>query len=121
MGNDHRSSRSAAVRLERVDRERRHRKDARSMLVLKACPHCHGDLAFEQDRHSGYLSCVRCGHILSVPEERSMGLCASSQGLVHLLPLRRAPPPPPNHPRAQPPAPLPPSARPPTPTCAPTP
>jgi hypothetical protein len=66
------------------------------MLVLKACPHCHGDLGFEQDRHSGYLSCVRCGHILSVPEERSMGLCASSQGLVHLLPLSRAPALPPN-------------------------
>ena len=66
------------------------------MLVLKACPHCQGDLVFEQDRHSGYLSCVRCGHILSVPEERSLGLCASSQGLVHLLPLTHEPALPPN-------------------------
>jgi len=43
------------------------------MLLLKACPHCHGDLVFEQDRACSYFTCVQCGHILSTAQEQALG------------------------------------------------
>jgi hypothetical protein len=53
------------------------------MLVLRACPHCHGDLALEQDRRCTYLECVQCGHVLSLAQEKSLGIRTSRRGLVH--------------------------------------
>jgi len=58
------------------------------MLFLRACPHCHGDLAFEQDRACGYLECVQCGHVLSTAQERALGVRVSRLGI-----MRAAPPP----------------------------
>lgn len=55
------------------------------MLLLRACPHCHGDLASEEDAHTGYLCCVQCGHILSAVEERRLGVRVTGTG-VHRLP-----------------------------------
>jgi hypothetical protein len=56
------------------------------MLLLKACPHCRGDLVFEQDAHTGYLECVQCGHILSAGEERRLGVRTTRKGLLRALP-----------------------------------
>ena len=53
------------------------------MLLLKACPHCHGDLVFEQDRDCGYFTCVQCGHILSTTQERALGYRATALGALH--------------------------------------
>ena len=53
------------------------------MLLLKACPHCHGDLVFEQDRDCGYFTCVQCGHILSTAQERALGYRATALGALH--------------------------------------
>ena len=53
------------------------------MLLLKACPHCHGDLVFEQDRASGYFTCVQCGHILSTDEEHALGFRVTALGPLH--------------------------------------
>jgi hypothetical protein len=53
------------------------------MLLLKACPHCHGDLVFEQDRASGYFTCVQCGHILSTDEEHTLGYRVTTLGPLH--------------------------------------
>jgi hypothetical protein len=53
------------------------------MLLLKACPHCHGDLVFEQDRACGYFTCVQCGHILSTDEERALGYRVTALGPLH--------------------------------------
>lgn len=61
------------------------------MLVLRACPHCHGDLVYEQDPHTGYLTCLQCGHILSMTEERHLGVRANRKGLVQLPPQPRHP------------------------------
>ncbi len=52
------------------------------MLLLKACPRCHGDLVFERDGHTGYLECMQCGHTLSNAEERNLGVRASTRGLL---------------------------------------
>ena len=53
------------------------------MLLLKACPHCHGDLVFEQDRDCGYFTCVQCGHILSADEEHTLGYRVTALGALH--------------------------------------
>jgi hypothetical protein len=53
------------------------------MLLLKACPHCHGDLVFEQDRANGYFTCVQCGHILSIEEEHALGFRVTALGPLH--------------------------------------
>jgi hypothetical protein len=53
------------------------------MLLLKACPHCHGDLVFEQDRDCGYFTCVQCGHILSTAQERALGYRVTALGALH--------------------------------------
>ena len=53
------------------------------MLLLKACPHCHGDLSFERDRRCAYLECLQCGHILSLEQEKALGVRSSRRGLVH--------------------------------------
>jgi hypothetical protein len=53
------------------------------MLLLKACPHCRGDLVFEQDRACGYFTCVQCGHILSSAQERALGYRVTTLGALH--------------------------------------
>jgi hypothetical protein len=53
------------------------------MLLLKGCPHCHGDLVFEQDRDCGYFTCVQCGHILSTAQEHELGYRATALGALH--------------------------------------
>jgi hypothetical protein len=53
------------------------------MLLLKACPHCRGDLVFEQDRACGYFTCVQCGHILSTAQEQALGYRAIALGPLH--------------------------------------
>jgi hypothetical protein len=53
------------------------------MLLLKACPHCHGDLVLEQDRDCGYFTCMQCGHILSTAQERALGYRVTALGALH--------------------------------------
>ena|GEM_PF-6119120 len=53
------------------------------MLLLKACPHCHGDLVFEQDRACSYFTCVQCGHILSTAQEQALGYRVTALGALH--------------------------------------
>ena len=60
------------------------------MLLLKACPHCRGDLVFEQDRACGYLTCVQCGHVLSAAEESTLGYRVTALGALHVYPGSRA-------------------------------
>ena len=57
------------------------------MLMLKACPHCHGDLALDEDKQCGYLYCLQCGHILSRNEERALGVRVGRNGVDHLVPV----------------------------------
>jgi hypothetical protein len=52
------------------------------MLLLKACPHCHGDLVYEQDRACGYLICVQCGYVLSTAQERALGYRVTALGAL---------------------------------------
>jgi hypothetical protein len=54
------------------------------MLLLKACPHCHGDLVFERDRACGFFTCVQCGHILSSAQEQALGYRATMIGPLHV-------------------------------------
>jgi hypothetical protein len=60
------------------------------MLLLKACPHCRGDLVLEQDRVCGYLTCVQCGHVLSTAEESTLGYRVTTLGALHVHPGSRA-------------------------------
>ena len=53
------------------------------MLLLKACPHCRGDLVFEQDHACGYFTCVQCGHVLSAAQEHALGYRATALGALH--------------------------------------
>jgi hypothetical protein len=61
------------------------------MLLLKACPHCGGDLATEQDRACGYLECVQCSHVLSRDQERALGVRISRRGVLTHESPRRSP------------------------------
>ncbi len=64
------------------------------MMVLKACPRCHGDLAADCDRRAAFLYCVQCGHTLTAAQERALGVHATRRGVVHLAAIaRRAPAP----------------------------
>lgn len=56
------------------------------MLLLKACPRCHGDLTLERDGDATYLECVQCGHIISRAQERALGVRSTSQGLLPASP-----------------------------------
>lgn len=53
------------------------------MLLLKACPHCRGDLVFEQDHACGYFTCVQCGHVLTAAQEHALGYRATALGALH--------------------------------------
>jgi hypothetical protein len=53
------------------------------MLLLRACPHCQGDLVFEQDRACGYFTCEQCGHMLSATQERALGYRVTALGALH--------------------------------------
>lgn len=44
------------------------------MLILKACPRCHGDLMLEVSRDTDYYECLQCGHVLSIGQERMLGV-----------------------------------------------
>lgn len=55
------------------------------MLLLHACPHCHGDLVVESDGQTGYLECVQCGHTLSREQEKALGIRVTRRGLVHTV------------------------------------
>lgn len=54
------------------------------MLLLKACPRCHGDLTMDSDARCSYLYCLQCGHVLSREQERALGVRPSRRGLAHL-------------------------------------
>jgi hypothetical protein len=40
-----------------------------TMVWLKCCPRCNGDLWENQDIYGRYLNCVQCGYYLSEGEE----------------------------------------------------
>jgi hypothetical protein len=61
------------------------------MLLLRACPHCRGDLVLELDRACGYFTCVQCGHILSAEQERALGYHVTKLGALHDLADAHAP------------------------------
>ncbi len=42
------------------------------MLVLKACPRCHGDLHRIDDLGVSYVSCLQCGQILTEQQEQAL-------------------------------------------------
>ena len=44
------------------------------MLVLKACPRCHGDLMLEVTRDADYYECLQCGHVLTMAQENLLGI-----------------------------------------------
>lgn len=52
------------------------------MMLLKACPHCGGDLTVDHDRTCGYLECVQCGHILSRSQEIALGVSITRHGVL---------------------------------------
>lgn len=58
------------------------------MLVLKACPRCHGDLMLENTRDTEYYECLQCGHVLSVAQERMLGVLPSRNHLAAKRPPR---------------------------------
>jgi hypothetical protein len=44
------------------------------MLMLKACPRCHGDLVLEYSPAADYYECLQCGHVLSTAQEHLLGI-----------------------------------------------
>lgn len=54
------------------------------MWFLKACPRCSGDLVFEEDHAGAYLMCVQCGHVLSLAQERALGVRVNRHGVSPL-------------------------------------
>lgn len=54
------------------------------MWFLKACPRCSGDLVFEEDSAGAYLMCVQCGHVLSLAQERALGVRVNHHGVTPL-------------------------------------
>jgi hypothetical protein len=44
------------------------------MLLLRACPRCHGDMVLEEDRRCRYFECIQCAHVLTVSQEKALGV-----------------------------------------------
>ena len=36
-----------------------------TMLYLKSCPRCQGDVRYERDMYGRYLGCLQCGFLIS--------------------------------------------------------
>jgi hypothetical protein len=59
------------------------------MLLLSACPRCHGDMVLEEDKRYRYFECLQCAHVLTVSQEKVLGVCeevrqhARPQHLAH--------------------------------------
>jgi hypothetical protein len=62
-----------------------------AMFLLKSCPRCQGDLALDYDSRTAFLYCVQCGHVLSVAQERALGVRATRNGLIHTAAFRYEP------------------------------
>ena len=62
------------------------------MWLLKACPRCQGDLALNTDQHTAFLECLQCGHVLSLEQERTLGVRARRSGIAHRASAGHAPP-----------------------------
>ncbi|HEX5415785.1 MAG TPA: hypothetical protein VFZ25_08955 [Chloroflexota bacterium] len=58
------------------------------MVYLKACPRCRGDIFTETDRREVYYSCLQCGHVLTVLEERVLQF-RTQKWLTSAKPRRR--------------------------------
>jgi hypothetical protein len=43
-----------------------------TMFWLKACPRCHGDLHEIHDVGDQYVTCLQCGRILTVEQEKAL-------------------------------------------------
>jgi DNA-directed RNA polymerase subunit M/transcription elongation factor TFIIS len=41
------------------------------MMILKGCPRCKGDLYIDRDLDGTYISCMQCGYVKDVDDERS--------------------------------------------------
>ena len=53
------------------------------MFWLKSCPRCHGDLHDINDVGDHYISCLQCGRILTVEQEKAL-----PQATIRLMPRR---------------------------------
>ena len=42
-----------------------------AMIKFKSCPKCRGDLSLGQDIFGKYLSCLQCGYLKDIPDERA--------------------------------------------------
>ena len=36
------------------------------MVILKACPRCHGDVHKQRDKDGLYTACLQCGHVVYI-------------------------------------------------------
>ena len=52
------------------------------MMWLKGCLRCHGDLYESRDHYGRYVTCLQCGHHLSVSEEIGLGIALTTGSLV---------------------------------------
>lgn len=55
------------------------------MMWLKGCPKCHGDLYESKDHYGEYVTCLQCGHHLSVFEEIALGISLVAGPLLETL------------------------------------
>jgi hypothetical protein len=53
------------------------------MLLLRACPRCHGDMVLEEDKRCRYFECIQCAHVLTVSQEIALGVRAEVQHHAH--------------------------------------
>jgi hypothetical protein len=67
----------------------RDEKGEQAMWLLRACPRCHGDLALNADSHAAFLECLQCGHVLSLEQERTLGVRACRTGITHRASTQR--------------------------------
>jgi len=44
------------------------------MLLLRACPRCHGDMVLEEDKRCRYFECIQCAHVLTISQEKALGV-----------------------------------------------
>ena len=41
------------------------------MIYFKECPKCHGDLVAGGDVHGKYVSCIQCGYMRDLPDQKA--------------------------------------------------
>ena len=61
-----------------------------TMLVLKSCPRCRGDMNTNKDMYGEYKECLQCGHMVDIEKPNSLFAMETLRIAATVKPKRKA-------------------------------